>query len=336
LRVLRKGAENDAPDEATVAAAVDAVRILTIHSAKGLEAPIVVMVDANHSEPARDDSGILCDWPQDAEAPTHFSCFGRKSERGIARDHLFDAEEAFKRQEDWNLLYVGVTRAKDMLIISGVEGGRGALEDGSIDGSWYHRLLAVPETEFPEDGEMVAAAAESPARYFSIPIFDPPVLGPAAERAPVLHDPAIEEGIALHALLERVTQHASWPVSLPAADQLARWLRCPMPIASTVREQATRILTQPELERFFNPRHFRFARNEMEVLCDGELMRFDRIVVCDAEVWVLDYKRDLLDSEVAAYRAQLAKYRAAAEQVYPGKAVRTALVTADARLLEMN
>ncbi|HYC43290.1 MAG TPA: UvrD-helicase domain-containing protein [Noviherbaspirillum sp.] len=333
LRTLRKGAENDAPDEATVAAAVDAVRILTIHSAKGLEAPIVVMVDANHSEPARDDSGILCDWPQDAEAPTHFSCFGRKSERGAARDHLFDAEEAFKRQEDWNLLYVGATRAKDMLIVSGVAGSRGALEDGTVEGSWYHRLLSVPEVDFTQE-ESVATTAEArgPAN-FSISIFDPPVLGVPADRAAILHDAAIEEGIALHALLERVTQMNGWPVVLPAAEQLARWLRCPLPVASTVREQALRILSQPELERFFNPRHFRFARNEMEVLCDGELLRFDRMVLFDDEAWILDYKRDLLDSELADYRAQLARYRAAAEQVYPGRTVRTALITADGRLV---
>ncbi|WP_170942098.1 UvrD-helicase domain-containing protein [Noviherbaspirillum denitrificans] len=335
LRTRMKGADNEAPDEAIVAAAVDAVRILTIHSAKGLEAAIVVMVDTNHSEPARDDSGILCDWPQDADAPTHFSCFGRKGERGAARDALFDAEEAFKRQEDWNLLYVGATRAKDMLIVSGVAGGRGALEDGSVEGSWYHRLLAVPEMDFPQEGGMSAQGAAAVAAGFSLPIFDPPLLGAPAVREAVVHDAAIEEGIALHALLERVTQSAAWPVALPPSARLAHWLRCPLPVASIVREQALRILTRPELERFFNPRHFLFARNEMEVLDDGELLRFDRFVVCDAEVWILDYKRDLLESEVARYREQLARYRLAAQQVYPERAVRTALITADGRLLEM-
>ena len=54
-----QGSDNDAPDEANIDAAADAVRILTIHSAKGLEAPIVVLLDANHSKPANDDAGIL-------------------------------------------------------------------------------------------------------------------------------------------------------------------------------------------------------------------------------------------------------------------------------------
>lgn len=333
LRLLRRGAENDAPDEAAVAAAVDAVRILTIHSAKGLEAPIVVLVDANHSEPARDDCGILCDWPQEADAPTHFSCFGRKTERGAARDALFAAEEAFKAQEDWNLLYVAATRAKEILIVSGVAGTRGALEDGSIEGSWYQRLLAVPETIVQADAEAPAAAIVEST--FSLPLFDPPMLGATERPARPAGGAAIDEGIALHTLLERLTQSPCWPVAVPDAARLAHWLRCPIAVAAVVREQAMHILSHPELERFFNPVHFRFARNEMEVLCGDELLRFDRAVVCDDHVWILDYKRDLLDSERADYRAQLARYLQAARQVFPDRRLMAALITADGRLWEM-
>ena len=86
LRRLQKSAESDAPDEADIDAALDAVRILTIHGAKGLEADIVVLLDANHSDPARDDYGVLCEWKQEADAPNHFSVFGRQAERGAARD----------------------------------------------------------------------------------------------------------------------------------------------------------------------------------------------------------------------------------------------------------
>jgi ATP-dependent helicase/nuclease subunit A len=337
LRLLKKGADQDAPDEATVDAAVDAVRILTIHSAKGLEAPIVVMVDANHSEPARDDCGILCDWPQDADAPTHFSCFGRSQERGAARDALFAAEESFRRQEDWNLLYVGATRAKEILIVSGVAGTRGALDGGIIEGSWYHRLQAVPEPVFepaPQDASDVAASADE--SEFEISVFDPAPMPEPLETMIAPNSKAIDEGIALHTLLERLTQVPAWPVRVPDAGQIARWLRCPQSIAATVRERALLILAQPELERFFNPKHFRVARNELEVMNGTELMRFDRAVVCDDEVWILDYKRDLLDSERAAYQEQLSRYRAAGQQVFPKKAIRTALITADGRLWELN
>ncbi|KRB92897.1 UvrD-helicase domain-containing protein [Noviherbaspirillum sp. Root189] len=334
VRLLRNGVVNEAPDEATVDAAVDAVRILTIHSAKGLEAPIVVLVDANHSDPARDDAGILCDWPQDADAPTHFSCFGRKAERGAARDTLFAAEESFKEQEDWNLLYVAATRAKQVLIISGVAATRGAVDNGCYEGSWYHRLLAVPEMQV-DTAMLVTDRTMAVDAEFELSVFEPPVLSGPARPIREFTNRAIEEGLALHALLERMTIGPQWPLILPDTRQLSRWLRCTPDIARAVREQAVRILSHPTLERFFNPAHFNAAFNELEIITLTEVMRFDRAVVCEREVWILDYKRDLLDAERAGYQAQLDRYREAAKEVFPGKELRAALITSDGQLWQI-
>ena len=333
LRVLQTGADSDAPDEATVDASVDAVRIMTIHSAKGLEASIVVLVDANHSEAARDDLGILCEWPQDEAAPTHFSCFAKREERGAARDALFEEEERLKQQEDWNLLYVALTRAKEIMIVSGVAGGRGALSDGTLEGSWYQRLLGTPAVEV----QLSAARTEQDAvaeTEFEFPIFDPPALVPIDHRPASYRNLAIDEGVALHSLLERLTDRSEWPITVPDMGTLSRWLACPHGIAATIREQAMRILLEPELERFFNPACFLRAFNELDVMGADELLRFDRAVLFEDEVWILDYKRDLLESERAGYAAQLARYREAARCVFTGKTVRTALITADGHLHE--
>lgn len=332
LSTLRKGAANDAPDEANIDAAMDAVRILTIHSAKGLEAPIVVLLDANHSDPARDDIGILCDWPQHADAPTHFSAFGRQSERGLARDALFSEEEKFKVQEDWNLLYVAATRAKEMLIVSGVAGARNASADGMVDGSWYARLSHIPET-LPDDVRNERAAVKE--SEFSLPVFNPPALAVSLGVPKNFGSDAIDEGIALHLLLERITHLRRWPLDIPECDAIASWLPCLPALAATVRAQAEAILTQPLLERFYNPACYRAAHNELDVIVGGELLRFDRVVEFEDAVWILDYKRKLLDSERSAYQAQLAHYRATAELVFPGKHIKTALVTADGRFWEI-
>lgn len=333
LCTLKNGTDNDAPDEANIDASVDAVRILTIHSAKGLEASIVVLLDANHSDPARDDIGILCDWPQHANAPTHFSAFWRKSERGVARDALFADEEKFKAQEDWNLLYVAATRAKEMLIVSGVAGARNALADGSMEGSWYARLRHVPETTLNGVGRKQEIAMDGD---FDLPVFNPLAV-PALSGLPTrFSSDAIDEGVALHALLERITHLRTWPVVVPEADAIARWLQCPLVLAVAVRAHALTILTQPPLERFFNPEQHRAAHNEIEVIFGSEMLRFDRVVVFDDTVWILDYKRNLLDGERAAYLAQLARYRAAGRAVFPGKHTITALITADGRLWEID
>jgi ATP-dependent helicase/nuclease subunit A len=332
LKQLQGGAVGDAPDEASVDAAIDAVRILTIHSAKGLEARVVVMLDTNHSEPASDDIGILCEWPQDSVTPTHLSAFGRKAERGLAREGLFAEEERLKTQEDWNLLYVAATRAKELLIVSGVAGVRGADADGVVADCWYARMLHAPLVEC-EAAEQESAAA--PQQTFDLPLFDPPALPTAASARNGFSNDAIDEGIVLHALLERVTQSGIWPIELPKAEMVAYWLQCPLALAELACERAAAILAQPELERFFNPAHYRAAHNELDVMTATGLSRIDRLVVFDRDIWILDYKRNVLDGERAAYAAQLAGYRAAAQAIYAGRQVRTALITGDGRLLEI-
>jgi ATP-dependent helicase/nuclease subunit A len=370
LRTLQRHAERDAPNEANIDAAADAVRILTVHSAKGLEAPVVVVLDANHSEPARDDAGILCDWPQDAEAPTHFSAFGRYSERGAARDALFAAEEAFKEQEDWNLFYVALTRAKQLLIVSGVEDRRGT--SGLLEKGWYARLQGAIDLPAPvaADEAMIAAnrALSSPGAQlalilpeepdnaedstaFALPVFDPPRLPLASLMLPVSatgferdgeeelqpdgrRADAIAEGVALHDLLERLCQQKQWPLMIPAAPAIARWLQCPLPLAETVRMQAVTLLSQAHLRRFFDPAQYVQARSEMEIVVDGALLRLDRVVEFEDTVWILDYKRNLLDSEREDYQRQLTGYRDALQIVWPQKTIRTALITVDGRLWE--
>ena len=335
LRVLQNGLDNEAPDEANVDAAVDAVRIMTIHSAKGLEARIVVVMDANHSEPARDDVGILCDWPQDADTPRHFSAFARQGERGAARDHLFEEEQGFRAQEDWNLLYVAATRAKDLLIISGVAGLRGAGADGVMQDSWYHRLLGAPLME-PQAAGLVGILGGE--QEFSLTLFAPPAMpgAPLPVAAAEISGAAIDEGVALHGLLERITDGEAWPAHLPDAALVARWLGCDPALAEVARAQARTILSQPELQRFFDPSHYRYARNEMDVIADGRLMRLDRVVVFDDEVWILDYKRAFLDVERIKYAQQLAQYRAALRPIFRDARLRSALITVDGRMWELD
>lgn len=127
LRELREAESNDAPDEGVIETqGVDAgrVRILTIHGAKGLEAPIVWLLGANASPRAQDAWDILLDWPPEASSPRHFSFYGRKEERGAARQPIFDAETLAAKREELNLLYVAITRARQVFLASGIENAR--------------------------------------------------------------------------------------------------------------------------------------------------------------------------------------------------------------------
>lgn len=325
LRRKQRGSEQDAPDEADIDAAFDAVRILTIHGAKGLEAEVVAIMGANHSDAGKDKAGILCDWPQDAIAPTHFSVFGRSSERGHARSRLFEQEEAFRVQENWNLLYVAATRARRLLIVSGVHDAR---TGGVKPGSWYERLLEVDE--FVPDELPGAAGAAGAA--FTLTLFRPQAMPapPARERSEDTE--ATLEGKRLHALMERLTNPGLWPVSMPPVPVVARWLGCAESEAEVACAQAACILSQPALQRFFDPSQHVFARNEMELVHRGELMRVDRLVMFDDALWILDYKRNLYEWQQSDYQQQLARYRNACLELFGGKPVSTALITVDGQL----
>lgn len=361
LHHLQRGEESDAPDEANTDASIDAVRILTIHAAKGLEAQIVVLLDANHSKPARDDYGILCDWPQDDIAPSHFSVFARKDQRGAARDNLFAAEEAFKQQEDWNLLYVAITRAKKILLLSGVANPSGNVTEHS----WYARLAHLPEFPFDEKYQAETAVQNEDAETFMWPMFtvQPLPMSQAESQQEKYsavdvaddeangdehddendeaHDSFIsvknaaqEEGIALHSLLERLSLAPNaWPVAIPDADVIAQWLPCAISVARTIARQARCILHAEHLREFFDPHYFLHAENEMEVLHGEQVLRFDRVVEMTDVVWILDYKRRVSAQELPGYQAQLAQYKQLAERLYAGKTVRTALITSEAQFL---
>ncbi|MBX9901836.1 MAG: UvrD-helicase domain-containing protein [Burkholderiaceae bacterium] len=332
-------AQDDAPDEASADAALDAARILTIHSAKGLEAKVVVLLDTNHSEAKDDHFGVLCQWPLQEGEAKHFSVFGKKSQRGFARNVLFANEEALAAQENWNMLYVAATRAKQHLILSGIADPRRVnVEEEEF--SWYERFARVSEWE---DDELPAFEEELPAKEIELDLFSPPDLSLGAaetllERASAL--PLSQEqieGIALHSLMERLTGPVSiWPIAMPDVESIAAWLPCSNQVAKLVRAQAQCILVQADLQRFFDRSYFVAARNEMEIWWNATLLRLDRVVHFHDESWILDYKRQCLDSEIEAYREQLRGYAQALAATHGAKRIRTALILADGRLIEIS
>ena len=338
LKEFDKGAENDAPDESNIGSGVDAVRILTIHSAKGLEAKVVAMLDANHSDAAKDNMGILCAWPLHEGGEKHFSAFGKKDERGAARDDLFKAEDEQAEQENWNLLYVAVTRAKQVLIVSGIASDKAADKmsehPGVQQGSWYQRFTHLDEAEVIAQN---SSGLNEVQEFFSLPMFTPPDLSlPISAPSPTQSAEQIE-GIALHALMERLTdsENKSWPIKVPTAEVISSWLPCALSVAKLVREQALAIFKNPQLQQFFDARQFDYARNEMDIVFQQQILRLDRLVVSSDTVWILDYKRQLSANQEAAYQAQLAIYQQALKAIYPMKTMKTALILGDGRLVEL-
>ncbi|MBS1229875.1 MAG: ATP-dependent exonuclease beta subunit, helicase and exonuclease [Proteobacteria bacterium] len=328
LRELRDADANDAPDEGAIeSASADAgrVRILTIHGAKGLEAPVVWLLDANASPRAQESWDLLVDWPPQAAAPEHVSFYGRQNERGAARAPLFDAELAAAAREELNLLYVAITRARQVFIASGIENAKASaatpyrLLEAALAG--LGATLAHGD-ELPIGVSPVTATLLPPATVWA-------PLPPIGERRQLPGD-AERFGVLLHAILERRSAGEAvdgWWTALGFDDADYRRV---LPVAE-------RMLSAAALQRFFDPAQYRRAWNEIDLSTGaGGLLRIDRLVEFDDAWWVLDYKSSRSDSaRLDEYRAQVASYGLAVADVFPGKAVRGALIFGDGSLLEV-
>ncbi len=321
LRELR-AAEEEAPDEGRVGEIGNALRIYTVHEAKGLEAPIVWLLDANDMQRKADSYGVLLDWPTSAPRPAHFSLYPDKRGRGVRRIPYFDADEVYARREEMNLLYVAMTRAKQALLVS----GNGDLAEQS----WYGRIACAVEQGDNPLQRVAVSAFHNAAGAGACTGAEPALLCQAVPTGRQLSRATIEQqrGIWLHALL----QHLAPPNA--GADMTAVQRRCGIPPGEVepLWQQAQHLLALPLLQRFFDPQRYHSACNEMPyVNARGEMKRIDRMVEFDDEVWVLDYKSGAA-ADSAPHRAQLRDYRDAMQSVWAGKAVRCALLFADGTL----
>ncbi len=104
----------------------DAVQILTVHKAKGLEADVVVLFGGFGTRTSRDDIAVYHDEQGDRRI-----AIGRAAQE-IARDDIGSEQ----REENGRLLYVGITRARAKLYLPLLPEGSTA---GYVNGS-YQRL----------------------------------------------------------------------------------------------------------------------------------------------------------------------------------------------------
>ncbi len=147
---LRAAAENAQAAEAPILEeASDGVRIMTVHKAKGLEFPIVILADVT-CKLARAEAGRWLD-------PVHNVCALKIGGWSPIDLILHDAEESARdKAESHRLTYVAATRARDVLVVP-------AIGDGPYDGGWLDPLMPAI---YPAEAER---RAPQPAR--GVPLF---------------------------------------------------------------------------------------------------------------------------------------------------------------------
>ncbi len=348
-------------DDLTIKRQIDSasnqIRIMTVHGAKGLEAPIVILPECGPFQ-TRERGQVRALNGQGVWRP-------QKEDQAPKLRALIDAEKSAQSEEDLRLLYVALTRAEKWLIIA----ASGDLSKEPTD--WYQRCFLAAQgcgaTETTEGGlrqqfgnwetiepekaneEVIREAVLEP--FYSSPA--PPTRERSKTVAPselegtkalsgegLDTDTAKTYGTFLHLLLERL------PLLSPASQQAfvkqtAQNIHLPEELVETALAEASRVHSDPAFQHIF-------AENTLSEVpisfCVGN-KRFhgtiDRLVVDNRRIMAVDFKSNrqvpgnVKDIPSGILR-QLGAYAEGLSQVYPNHSVRTAILwTAKPVLMEV-
>lgn len=344
-------------------APLDAVRVMTAHGAKGLQAPLVILADAG-VDPTRSPRSTLAWQPEgfDHQIPIFAP---RAAERGAALEALADQTAARELEEHWRLFYVATTRAEERLVIAG---SLGPMAQGEAPTeSWYaiadRAMVALGAT--PDDagvkvfrGHRPAAAIVARPRDTRPAATPVPLPAWSREAAPIearpprplapsslgddaVADPppnpgmraAAERGRLIHALFERLPGIAA-EARRAAAD---RWLAQVGGVADEVRRgdivaTVLAILDDPRLADLFGPDALPEA--PIAAVIQGGVVvsgTVDRLLVGANHVTLVDFKTGravppTLEDVPIYHVRQMAAYREALAAIFPGRTIAALLL----------
>jgi ATP-dependent helicase/nuclease subunit A len=353
-------------------AAGNNVRIMTVHGAKGLEAPIVFLSDLVSLPNSTPETRLLPIPSLVANKPP--IPLWTSPANGLALvEGIKDTIKAKQLAEYRRLLYVALTRAQDRLYVAGWQAKGVPSEDSwaSAIEMGFDQLETVEVTlpggiagrrfEVDQTAKLMADAAK-PAQISRIPappwLFDamPEEPTPARPLAPSRPDeePAVssplertdskrfQRGRYIHALLEWLPEVATDKRQVAARRYLAKsaaYLTDAQQQA--VWQEVDIILTSPRFAPLFGPN----SRAEVPIagLVAGRAItgQVDRLVVTEAEVLIVDYKTNRppptdVSGVAGVYLRQMGLYVRALGNIYPEKTVRAALLWTDAaNLMEL-
>ncbi len=340
------------------------VRFMTVHGAKGLEAPVVILVDADRSPKA---AGNLLRMTPDSSATGILFKVNTGLRRGIDLPAGFKlkptelqkasrlADERAVREET-NLLYVALTRARDRVILIGGEKakqgnsplqhmaaaaatGECSVLDGS-DPSWLQRP--------PEGGQVWQAEPASGTLPTDTKIWQPPTL---AAHFKTITPSTAESQLPVSSVKGTAAPSGKRDDAMARGDQVHLLLQIAadtgrMPAGSgPIWEEAAAVLHNQELDWVFHPEKTGGrGLSEVPVIHsegkstskEGETRTYgiiDRLILNSDRVDVIDYKTNRTGCDVQVrekladhYRPQLTAYKNVISNLFPEREVHTWLL----------
>ena len=291
---------------------VDAVRVMTVHKAKGLESKVVVVLLYDSSSPPK---GPDLEEDGDEIRLVHLTQKNAEDVEHLAA--LYDEKRLRNTVDDLNKLYVALTRAEEEMYVVSIQGKKSKIPSEYLPEDGYgpaakpavHRVPSEPEVSV----ELCHDLPRTPVRQVEY-------TGIAVAEA--------RRGEFVHAVLEAI-EYAEADLGLHLANARDRALvRVPFKSDTTkLLGMLSNVLALEALHPFFMKMTGRSVLNEQEFAgSDGALVRMDRVVVDPDVVTVIDYKTG---EEKPEYSEQVLKYMKILRGFYAGRSVRGLLVYID-------
>jgi ATP-dependent helicase/nuclease subunit A len=349
---------------------LDAVRVMTAHGAKGLQAPLVILADATADPEARPRA--MLEW--EVEHGVKLPIFRpRKEQRSGPIGDAVDLVDQRELAEHWRLFYVAATRAEERLEIAGALSPRA----GGVPppNSWYSVADAALAGLGAEAGDGQRSFAGTrpeppvraqPEKHAAAPMVElpdwvyrpapiearpPRPLAPSSLGEDDVADPppsaamraAAERGRVIHALFERLPALESERRSV-AAD---RWLSTVGKVEDATERAAMiatvlAVIDDPAHSALFGPNSLGEA--PISAVVEGGYViagTVDRLLVDSDRIRVVDFKTGrrvpATLAEVPTFHLrQMAAYAEALQVIFPGRTIEAALLyTAGPILFEL-
>ncbi|WP_039018404.1 double-strand break repair helicase AddA [Halocynthiibacter namhaensis] len=332
------------------------IRVMTVHGAKGLEAPIVILPDTavkknTVREEIFDIQGTPV-WKPNADA----------TPPAVVDERDAIAERQLEEKD--RLLYVAMTRAEKWLIVAGA---------GEVDGnnsSWYRQIEAglgladaQPYPFAQGDGlrletgqwtnvEFAPATQADDAIDTGLPDWiDHPVSAPAAQQKTISpsglggekimagfvdgegdQDQAMLYGTIVHCLLENLPDVEPTLRKTHGARLLERWPDVPETERENLLAEALTLLNTPSLAGLFAADSL--AEVSLSAPLTGELRLHgivDRLLITPESICAVDFKtnRNIPENPTQVPEGilrQLGAYELALKQIFPNRKVETAIL----------
>ncbi|MFK5915519.1 MAG: UvrD-helicase domain-containing protein [Woeseiaceae bacterium] len=329
------------------------VQILTVHAAKGLEAPVVFLADCANSPLNKRAYTTLIDWPAENDRPDYFLLTAAKKNLDPYSESCIKQQEKLEQQENANLLYVAVTRAKQMLFISGSE-------PKTKDHGWYEKICTAYKYSTIENEESVnienqgefhqAKNDETTPDTPAPTTLDGKLLSPIkvnlrqleispsqqidySHTATKSNDENTLRGVVMHQMLNILSVSPSIQlkdfssndaIDIEQIELEAWWQRCQAVINTPALKQ---YFDSEKIEQFYNEVPIQFKENNEMVF--GII---DRLILSGNKAIIIDYKthpyinKDNIMDVANKYQEQMQLYKKGVELLWPKHQVESILL----------